>query len=80
MKLLKINVLFFKLKKNDKDLKYLTVTTTPIIKQIIPRIMNKIPRPRAKSGPTDDTFRQCGHRARALFSVLNCRKKNRKLE
>ena len=52
----------------------LTVTMTPIVKHTIPRIMNKIPRPLAKSGPTEDTFRQCGHRARALLSVLNCNK------
>jgi hypothetical protein len=26
------------------------------------------------SPPTEDTFRQCGHRARALLSVLNCNK------
>lgn len=31
-----------------------------------------IPRPLAKSGPTDDTLRQCGHRAKAFVWVLNC--------
>lgn len=33
--------------------------------------MNTIPRPLAKSGPTEDILRQCGHRAKALFNVLN---------
>lgn len=33
--------------------------------------MNTIPLPLAKSGPTEDILRQCGHRARALFNVLN---------
>lgn len=35
-----------------------------------------IPRPRAKSGPTEDTLRQCGHRANALVCVLNCERKS----
>jgi len=35
--------------------------------------MNTIPRPLAKSGPTEDILRQCGHRAKALFNVLNCK-------
>lgn len=55
-------------------LAYLTVaivTPRPIIRKIIARAKNKIPLPRANSGPTDDTLRQCGHLARALFSVLN---------
>jgi len=34
--------------------------------------MNTIPLPLAKSGPTEDILRQCGHRAKALFNVLNC--------
>lgn len=34
-------------------------------------MINTIPRPLAKSGPTEDILRQCGHRARALFNVLN---------
>lgn len=33
----------------------------------------RMPRPLAKSGPTEDTFLQCGHRARAFVSVLNCK-------
>lgn len=32
------------------------------------------PRFLAKSLPTEETFRQCGHRANALLSVLNCKK------
>lgn len=31
---------------------------------------NTIPRHRANSGPTDETFLQCGHLARALLRVL----------
>lgn len=52
----------------------LTVTAIAITKAIIPTIMNTIPLPLAKSGPTEDILRQCGHRAKALFNVLNCRK------
>lgn len=43
----------------------------PIISATIPITINIIPRPLAKSGPTEDTLRQWGHRASALFSVLN---------
>lgn len=50
----------------------LTVTEIPITSAIIPIVINIIPRPLAKSGPTEDTLRQCGHRANALFRVLNC--------
>lgn len=50
------------------------VTQMPMIKKTIAKAKNKKPRLRANSGPTDDTLRQCGHRARALFSVLNCQK------
>lgn len=42
-----------------------------MIRKTIPRAKNNIPLPRANSGPTDDTLRQCGHLARALFNVLN---------
>lgn len=49
----------------------LTVTAIAITKAIIPTIMKAIPRPLAKSGPTEDILRQCGHRANALFNVLN---------
>lgn len=49
----------------------LTVTPIAIINVIIPTIMNTIPLPLAKSGPTEDILRQCGHRAKALFNVLN---------
>lgn len=49
----------------------LTVTAIAITKAINPTIENAIPRPLAKSGPTEDIFRQCGHRAKALFKVLN---------
>lgn len=38
----------------------------------MPTIIKAIPRPLAKSGPTEDILRQCGHRAKALFNVLNC--------
>lgn len=44
----------------------------PTIKKTIASAKNRKPRLRANSGPTDDTLRQCGHRAKALFSVLNC--------
>ncbi|CAD6222585.1 GSCOCG00001040001-RA-CDS [Cotesia congregata] len=47
----------------------------PIIRAIIPIVINIIPRPLAKSGPTEDTLRQCGHRANALLRVLNCKNK-----
>lgn len=43
----------------------------PTIKKTIASAKNKKPRLRANSGPTDDTLRQCGHRAKALFNVLN---------
>lgn len=46
-------------------------TPRPINRKTIPRAKNKMPLPRANSGPTDDTLRQCGHLAKALFSVLN---------
>lgn len=49
----------------------LTVTAIAITKTIIPTMMNTIPLPLAKSGPTEDILRQCGHRAKALFNVLN---------
>lgn len=49
----------------------LTVTAIAITKATNPTIQNAIPRPLAKSGPTEDIFRQCGHRAKALFKVLN---------
>lgn len=52
-------------------IKILTVTAIAITKAINPTIVNAIPRPLAKSGPTEDIFRQCGHRAKALFKVLN---------
>lgn len=52
-------------------IKILTVTAIAITKAINPTIANAIPRPLAKSGPTEDIFRQCGHRAKALFKVLN---------
>jgi hypothetical protein len=52
-----------------------TVTAIAITKVIIPIIMNTIPRPLAKSGPTEDILRQCGHRAKALFNVLNYKTK-----
>lgn len=48
-----------------------TVTAIAITKVIMPTMINTIPRPLAKSGPTEDILRQCGHRARALFNVLN---------
>lgn len=51
------------------------VTQIPMIKNTIAKAKNKKPRLRANSGPTDDTLRQCGHRANALFKVLNCKKK-----
>lgn len=38
--------------------------------------MNTIPLPLAKSGPTEDILRQCGHRAKALFKVLNCKRQH----
>lgn len=53
------------------------VTPRPIIRKTIPRAKNKMPLPRANSGPTDDTLRQCGHLAKALFSVLNCGRWNK---
>lgn len=37
----------------------------------MPAAKNRNMRPRAKSGPTDETLRQWGHLARALFNVLN---------
>jgi len=55
----------------------LTVTAIAITKAIIPTIINTIPLPLAKSGPTEDILRQCGHRAKALFNVLNCRRQQR---
>jgi len=54
----------------------LTVTAIAITKAIIPTIINTIPLPLAKSGPTEDILRQCGHRAKALFNVLNCRRQH----
>lgn len=47
------------------------VTQMPTIKKTIANAKNRKPRLRANSGPTDDTLRQCGHLANALFSVLN---------
>lgn len=38
--------------------------------------MNTIPRPLAKSGPTEEILRQWGHRAKALFNVLNCERQH----
>lgn len=49
------------------------VTTIPMIKNKIPNAKNRMPRLRVNSGPTDDTLRQCGHLAKALCKVLNCK-------
>lgn len=38
---------------------------------IIPKIKKINPRLRANTAPTEDTLRQWGHRASALFNVLN---------
>lgn len=43
----------------------------PIIRKTVHSTTNRIPRVQEKSGPTDDTLRQCGHLARALVNVLN---------
>lgn len=43
----------------------------PIANKTPPIMPNSAPRVLAKSGPTEDTLRQCGHRAKALFNVLN---------
>lgn len=48
-----------------------TVTPMPSNNKMIPIIIKLIPRPLAKSGPTDETLRQCGHLAKALFNKLN---------
>lgn len=44
-----------------------------MIKNKIPNAKNRMPRLRVNSGPTDDTLRQCGHLAKALCKVLNCK-------
>lgn len=60
---------------NQVTLRPLTVTPTPRATKISPTMAKRMPRPLAKSGPTEDTFLQCGHRARAFVSVLNCNTK-----
>jgi len=47
-----------------------TVIPIPMASTTSPKIRNIMDRVRANSGPTLETFLQCGHLARALFSVL----------
>lgn len=42
-----------------------------MIRKMIPKVRQNIPRPLANSGPTEEILRQCGHLARELFNVLN---------
>lgn len=54
------------------------VTQMPMIKKAMAKARNRKPRLRANSGPTDDTLRQWGHRANALFNVLNWKENQNK--
>lgn len=47
------------------------VTAAPTVRNIIDKKKNNTALLRANDDPTDDTFRQTGHRAKALFRMLN---------
>lgn len=56
---------------SDAELAVPAVTPMAITNVNIPSNENSNPRLRLKSPPTDDTLRQWGHRANALFLMLN---------
>lgn len=55
---------------DDVNFRVVIIRAIPMPRKISATTTKPIPRHRANSGPTDDTFLQCGHLARALLSVL----------
>lgn len=54
------------------------VTAMPVMRNTSATMANITARLLAKREPTDETFLQCGHRAKALWYVLNCKSKRYK--